>query len=169
MEINKQFWEQVLKEYEGSGEIFICHGSITFKSVWKGGNQKIRDLATQFLKENPIKDTKIFTNSAALFDVSNYSDREVEIIKFKTHFIKWSLWLCTRSETLDSVWKGEDSSVRLEIREYAENFLKHNPALKEEHEMITGTYVLLSSDLSSSDSTIKKIRIAFLDWVTKPY
>lgn len=91
MGINKQFWRQVLKEYEGSGKTFICHASVVFARVWDDENSEIRDLASQFLKENPIKDTEILSDSHALFDVSNYLDRNEEIIKLKTEFIKWCI------------------------------------------------------------------------------
>ena len=79
MKLNKEFWEQVLLDYEdytrhdanGSKPVFLCGGSKLFKEVWDKQRDEIRFLAKEFLDYYVITNVELGLN--LLFVQSSYS------------------------------------------------------------------------------------------------
>lgn len=87
MILNKEFWEQVLLDYEdytrdNASLISICGGSSLFREVWGSQKDEIRLLAKEFLDYYCITDVELGVGLNLLFVNPLYSaESNIEIRK----------------------------------------------------------------------------------------
>jgi hypothetical protein len=74
MELNKEFWQTVQKEFEKSTNTFLCNGSNTFRKAFHSDlEESIRETGKVYLFQ--LNNTEFQPGAGGvLFDLSGYKD-----------------------------------------------------------------------------------------------
>ncbi len=96
MEINKEFWETVKKEYEEDpsySSYYLCHRSSTFEYTWYSNHEtmsQIKKIGQKFLDEHPklCKKHQLSIGSVSTLFVSK-STLNFFVKPTRTAFLEW--------------------------------------------------------------------------------
>jgi hypothetical protein len=91
MKITRAFWRRVRKEYEGTGEFFLCHGSPLFEKHWESDKFRVaaKKKFKEFLKKNKVNkgfaeifiDKELLFNSYNLFPLNTSFNSRQDVLK----------------------------------------------------------------------------------------